>query len=298
MLDHILVRGAVDAGAELREGFTVDELVVEDGVVAGIRGRDAAGEQHVCVARLVIGADGTNSRVARMVDAPRYNEKPVLQCAYYTFWRDLDTDGMETVIRPDRGWGAIPTNDGLTIVVVGWPAAEAVAYKSDVEANYMATLAMAPEFAKRIGRATRVERFTGGQVPNFFRRPFGPGWVLVGDAGYTKDPITAQGISNGFRDAEAASSAIDDVLRGARPFEDALADFQRERDAHALPVYEFTTQMATLEPPPPELQQLLAAIEGNAPAMDQFVNLVTGLNTAPEFFDPANIGRLMAPANA
>jgi flavin-dependent dehydrogenase len=298
VLDHILVRAAVDAGAELREGFTVDDLVVEGGVVTGIRGRDSQGQQHECRARIVIGADGTNSRVARMVDAPRYNEKPALQCSYYTFWRDLDIEGMETVIRPDRGWGAIPTNDGLTVVVVGWPMAEAAAYKSDVEANYMATLEMAPEFAKRIRRATRVERFTGGQVPNFFRQPFGPGWVLVGDAGYTKDPITAQGISNGFRDAEAASAAIDDTLRGTRPFDDAFAEFQRERDAHAFPVYEFTTQMATLEPPPPELQQLLAAIEGNAPAMDQFVNLVTGLNTAPEFFDPANIGRLLAPANA
>ena len=95
------------------------------------------------------------------------------------------------------------TNDGLTMLVVGWPYAESMAYKADIEANYLKTLELAPEFAERVRAATRVERFYGGSVPNFFRKPFGPGWALVGDAGYNKDPITAQGISDAFRDAGA-----------------------------------------------------------------------------------------------
>jgi flavin-dependent dehydrogenase len=296
VLDEVLVRAAVASGVELRESFTFDDLLLDGEAVVGIRGRTAHGESVQCRARVVIGADGTNSRVARLVNAPRYNEKPALQCAYYTYWRDLDVDGMETVIRPDRGWGAIPTNDGLTIVVVGWPIAEAAAYKSDVEQNYLATLEMAPHFADRIRRATRVERFTGGEVPNFFRKPYGPGWVLVGDAGYSKDPITAQGISNAFRDAEAVSVALDGVLRERQSFDEVMGEFQAVRDAHALPVYEFTTQMATLAPPPPELQQVLGAIAGHQDAMDDFVSLVSGAVTAPEFFAPDNIARFLAPA--
>ena len=100
-------------------------------------------------------------------------------------------------------------------------------------------------------------RVIGTAVPNFFRKPFGPGWALVGDAGYNKDFITAQGISDAFRDAELCASALDEALSGARSFDDAMSDYQRTRDEHVLPMFEFTVQLASLEPPPPELQQLL-----------------------------------------
>jgi flavin-dependent dehydrogenase len=297
LLDKILVDAAADAGAEIREGFTVDEVVVEDGVVTGIRGRSEGGKPAVERARVVIGADGRNSPVAKAVRPEHYNDKPMLQWSYYTYWSDLPADGMETVVRPDRGWGVIPTNDGLTLVVVGWPYAESSAYKTDVEANYLKTLELAPEFAERVRHATRVERFAGGAVPNFFRKPFGPGWALVGDAGYTKDPITAQGISDAFRDAELCSAALDEAFDGRHSFEDAMAAYQRARDAEVLPIFEFTTQLATLEPPPPEVQQLLAALPGNQAAMDAFVSVVAGTVSPVEFFDPDNIGRLLgAPA--
>ena len=82
------------------------------------------------------------------------------------------------------------------------------------EANYLKTLGLVPEIADRFRAATRVERFAGGSVENFFRKPYGPGWALVGDAGYTKDPITAQGISDAFRDAELGSTALDEALSG------------------------------------------------------------------------------------
>ena len=163
--------------------------------------------------RVVIGADGRHSQVARAVGAETYNEVPPLQQAYYTYWRDLPVDGFETFVRPDRGFAAARTNDDLTMVVVGWPIAERDAYKADIEGNYLKTLDLAPEFADRVREATRAERFAGGAVPNYFRKPYGPGWVLIGDAGYCKDPITAQGISDAFRDAEACAAALTTRLR-------------------------------------------------------------------------------------
>lgn len=108
----------------------------------------------------------------------------------------------------------------------------------------------------------------GGGVPNFFRRPFGPGWALVGDAGYIRDPITAQGVTDAFRDAEACASALDDVFSGRRPFEDAMPAYQRARDSRVLPIYDFTVQLASMEPSPPEMQQLLGAIARSQAAMD------------------------------
>ena len=111
--------------------------------------------------------------------------------------------------------------------------------------------------------AKREERFAGGAVPNFFRKPYGPGWALVGDAGYNKDPITAQGISDAFRDAERAPPRSTRCSRASRSFDDAMADYHQARDEHAMPIYEFTTQLATLEPPPPEMQQLLVRRESD-----------------------------------
>ena len=298
LLDKILVDAAAAAGAEVREGFTVEEVVAEDGAVVGIRGHGPDGASIVERARVVIGADGRNSHVARAVQPKQYNEKPPLQWSYYTYFRGLPVDGMETYVRPDRGWGVIPTNDDLTLVVVGWPYAEASSYKADVEANYLKTLELAPEFAERVWGAERVERFAGGAVPNYFRTPFGPGWALVGDAGYNKDPITAQGISDAFRDAELCTTALHSVFEGGTPFDDAMSAYQQARDAHVQPVYEFTTQLATLEPPPPELQQLLGAVYGNQEAMNGFAGLVAGTVSPVDFFDPENVGRIMAAAGA
>ena len=297
ILDKILVDAAVRAGAEVREEFSVEEIVIEDDVVRGIRGHGKDGESVVEHARVVIGADGRNSRVAKAVAPERYNEKPELMWAYYSYWSGLPVDSFSTTVRPDRGWAAFPTNDGLTLVVVGWPNAESTAYKSDVEANYLKTLELAPEFAERVRGAKREERFAGGAVPNFFRKPYGPGWALVGDAGYIKDPITAQGISDAFHDAELCAGAIDASFTGARGYADAMADYQLERDTRVLPFYEFTTQLATMEPPPPEMQQLLGAIHGDQDAMNMFVSLTAGTVSPIEFFAPENVGRLMSAAH-
>ncbi len=298
ILDKILVDAAAEAGVEVREQFTVDEVVVEDDAVVGIRGHAKDGRPVIERARVVIGADGRSSHVARAVGAEQYNEKPKLMWAYYTYWSGLPVDGFETVVRPDRGWAALPTNDGLTMLVVGWPFAESMAYKADIEANYLKTLELAPDFADRVRGAQREERFSGGSVPNFFRKPYGPGWALVGDAGYTKDPITAQGMSDAFRDAELCATALDDAFSGARSYEEAMSVYQRTRDAQVLPIYEFTTQLATLEAPPMEMQQLLGAVHGNQDAMDAFVSLTAGTVSPVEFFDPENIGRIMSKAHA
>ena len=293
VLDKILVDAAARAGAEVREGFTVEDLVVEHGVVVGIRGRSAGGTPVEERARVVIGADGRNSHIAKLVGPQHYNEKPMLQWSYYTYWSDLPVDGFEITIRPDRGWAAIGTNDGLTMLVVGWPFAESSAYKSDVEDNYLKTLELSPAFAARVRDAKRVERFAGGSVPNFFRKPYGRGWVLVGDAGYNKDPITAQGMSDAFSDAELCSAALDEFFCGVHSFDEAMSAFQRTRDTRAMPIYEFTTQLATLEQPPPEMQQLLGAISGNRDAMDEFVSITAGTVSPVDFFDPQHIGEIM-----
>ena len=297
VLDKLLVDGASEAGAEVREGFTIDDVVIEDGRVTGVRGHGKGDKTVTEQANVVIGADGRNSLVARAVRPEQYNEKPQLLCGYYSYWSDLPMDGrFEVFIRPDRGWAAAPTHDDLTLVVAGWPFAEFEANKKDVEGNYLKMFDLAPEFADRIRGAKREARFAGTAVPNYFRRPFGPGWALVGDAGYNKDFITAQGITDAFRDAELCASALDESFSGARAFDAAMGEYQSTRDDHVLPMFEFTCQLATLEPPPPEMQQLLAAVHGNQEAMDGFARVNAGVTSPAEFFSEENVGRIFATA--
>jgi 2-polyprenyl-6-methoxyphenol hydroxylase-like FAD-dependent oxidoreductase len=297
VLDKLLVDAASEAGAEVREEFTVQEVVTENDRVVGVRGHCKGGQTVTEHARVVIGADGRNSFVARAVGPEQYNEKPQLLCGYYSYWSGLPMNGhFDVYIRPDRGWAAAPTHDDLTLVVAGWPFAEREANKGDIEGNYLKMFDMAPDFADRIRGAKREARFAGTAVPNFFRTPFGPGWALVGDAGYNKDFITAQGIMDAFRDAELCADALDESFSGARSFDVAMKEYQSTRDEHVLPMFEFTCQLATLEPPPPEMQQLLGAVNGNQEAMDGFARVNAGVTSPAEFFSDENVGRIFAAA--
>ena len=297
VLDKLLVDAAADAGAEVREGFTVEEVLVEDGRVTGIRGHDRGGAPVVERARVVVGADGRHSRVAAAVGAPTYNEKPMAEGAYYAYWSGVPTSGFEIFVRPDRVIAALPTHEGQTLVLASWPAWEFDAFRTDVEGNFMATLDLAPSLAERVRAGRRESRFhSSGRLSGFFRRPYGPGWALVGDAGYATDPSTAQGISDALRDAERLAAALDDALSGRRPFEDALGEIHRIRDEEVTPMYELTFQLATLEPPPPEMQQLLGAAAGNQAAMDAFARMFAGVMSVPEFFAPDHVAGIIQAA--
>jgi len=297
VLDKLLVDAAAESGAEIREGFTVEDVLFEEGRVVGIRGRSRGGAVVTERADVVVGADGWHSVVTAAVQPERYHEKPPLLAAYYSYWSGLPTDGrFEVHIRPHRGFGAAPTHDGLTIVVGGWPQAEFNANKHDIEGNFLKALDLAPAFAERVRGAKREARFAGASLPNYFHKPYGSGWVLVGDAGYIKDSITAQGINDAFRDAEQCAAALDHWFVGTRSFDDVMGEYQRERDEHVMSMYEFTCQMATIEPPPPEMQQLFDAIARSREAMDGFVQMNAGTIAPSRFFAPENIGAIMRTA--
>ncbi len=299
ILDKLLVDAAAEAGVDVREGFAVDGLITEHGRVAGIKGHSRQDRVTEERARVVIGADGRNSRIAELVHPEQYNEKPPILAAYYTYWRNLPTHGrVEQYVREDqrRGIGVFPTHDDLTLVIVGWPYAEFAANKKDIEGNYMNAIELVPHFAERVRGATREAPFAGAAVANYFRKPYGPGWALVGDAGYNKDFVTAQGILDAFRDAELCADALDRSFTGASEFNAAMAVYQQTRDAQVEAIYELTCEFATLEPPPPEMQLLLQAISRNQEAMDGFARVNAGTTSPAEFFAPGNTERILAAA--
>jgi flavin-dependent dehydrogenase len=287
VLDDILVRAAVDAGAELRDAFTVETILASDGAVRGVRGRRKGGPSVDVTAPIVIGADGRRSVVAERVQPERYHERPALQGDYYAYWSGLPLGGRyEVFIGENAGFGAAETNDGLTMIVGGWPLAAYEEKKHDHEAAYLSLFDGAPAFGERIAGARRESKIFGGATPNFFRKPFGPGWALVGDAGYIKDPITAQGIADAFRDAELLADAIDAWRSGARPYDAAMSSYQSTRDASALPTYGFTCQLASFGPPPPELIQMLVSMQGDQAAMDLFCRVNAGVASPAALLGP------------
>ena len=205
---------------------------------------------------------------------------------------------FETYIRPHRGFAAVPTHDGLTLIVGGWPYAEFEANKKDVEGNFLKMFELAPAFAERVRGAKREAPFAGTAVPNFFRKPYGPGWALVGDAGYNKDPITAQGINDAFRDAEHCATALDQAFSGAR-----LVRRRRWAITSASATStccRCTNSRASWPRWSPRRQRCSscsARYHGNQKAMDDFVQMNAGTISPAQFFSPENVGAIMATAH-
>jgi 2-polyprenyl-6-methoxyphenol hydroxylase-like FAD-dependent oxidoreductase len=150
--------------------------------------------------------------------------------------------------------------------------------------------ACASAVARRSGTARRA-------CPDISANRMASGWVLVGDASYNRDPITAQGISDAFTDAEAVVAALSAGLSDTGVFDEPLPAHEAARDERVRPMYEFTTHLAALESPPPDMQALVGALRGNQDATNAFLSAITGGIPLPDFMSTENIGPIMAAAN-
>jgi 2-polyprenyl-6-methoxyphenol hydroxylase-like FAD-dependent oxidoreductase len=284
VLDDILVDAARQAGAEVRENVIVDDLSIVEGRVTGIRCTTKGGTSYTEHARVVVGADGKNSLVARTVRARTYRQRPVRTVACYSYWSGVPLDGGEIYGRPGRAFGLWPTNDGLTLVYVAWPVEEFARFRADLEGNVLATLDLAGDAGARVRAGRRVERLRATpDLPNAFRIPYGPGWALAGDAGLVMDPLTGQGIGHAFRDAELLSEAI------AMGQDDALRRYHRTRDRQTRPMYDFTVRLARLAPPPRVAVALFKALAERPEEADRFFGVLAGTVPVRKFFNPVRM---------
>jgi flavin-dependent dehydrogenase len=298
VLDMLLVEAAVDAGVDFRPGFAVDSFITERGRIAGLRGCDmASGLAASERAFITIGADGRNSKLAKTVGAPAYEEVPTLNAWYYSYWSDVDVPGLEVYVRSDQTIIAHPTNDGLTLIASSWPITQQGVVQAAMGERFMQAVERAPALAERVRAGRREERFYGAaNLPNFLRKPFGPGWALVGDAGCHKDPYLGLGCGDAFRDADFLADAIAEGLSGTVPLDEALACYEQRRNMATLPDYRMNLSFAAFEPRPEEERLLMAALAGNQVEANRFFRAREGMIPRERFFNPENIQRIIAAA--
>ncbi|HEX6567676.1 MAG TPA: NAD(P)/FAD-dependent oxidoreductase [Acidimicrobiales bacterium] len=276
VLDTLVADAAASAGADLRFGTTVTGVRRgADGRVIGVSARDLAGDTVELDARFVVGADGLRSRIARSVGAPIEVARHADGAAHYAYYAGPEWQGIEFFVGERSFAGVFPTNDGEACIWVCSPSDRAKAIRGRATSVALAFDEMladaAPELATRLRSARRTSPVRGAlRLPNQVRQAFGPGWALVGDAGYHRDPITGHGISDAFRDAELLAVALDRALRGDVHDAAALAGYQRERDEALRAIFDITCALATY-PPRAEFvalqKQLSGAIDAEAVAL-------------------------------
>jgi flavin-dependent dehydrogenase len=297
--DTLLAEAASASGAAFRDGTSFLEPLVEDSRVVGVRAVGPGGREETLRARLVIGADGKRSRLARAVGAARYNEHRATACTYYIYWHGFDADETRLFVRDGRFAVVAPTNDGMTFIGIAWPADHFREVRADIRRAYRRAAVEIPWIANRLAAAEQAERFVGtGDLDGFFRQPHGPGWALVGDAGYHKDPITAQGMTDAFLHAEMLAEAVVDGLGGGAPLDAALSEYGRRRDAIAAPMYALTNDLARLAPPTPEMAALVSALTDDPPETRRFLGIMAGTVSITDFFAEENLARIVGDLRA
>jgi flavin-dependent dehydrogenase len=243
LLDKILVDAAVEAGAELAEGVSIDSLIKDGDRVVGVNGHTSGGSFEAR-GRIVVGADGRHSVVAREAGAELVKTYDPVSAGYYSYFAGMESAPVETYLPDGLFCVTFPTNDDLTLVAVGWPRDQFPTVKKDVEGNFLAALDRMGPIGERVRAAERAERYVGtADVPNFLRKTFGPGWALVGDACYHKDPSPADGITDAFRGADYLAEAIDEFLRGGDE-EAALTRFEERHAEIAIPLLDSAVAVA------------------------------------------------------
>jgi menaquinone-9 beta-reductase len=242
VLDRILVDAAVEAGAEFRFGVIVDDLLKDaSGRVTGVVARDDHGHDVSPEAEVVIGADGIRSVVALSAGARLLRQASAEGAVVYGYFSGIEMDGYEWAYGDQVSAGLIPTNGGEACIFVGGSSRR---FRRDVHPDLQRGFhtileEAAPSVAARVARATsgRFRGFSG--IRGYYRQPWGPGWALVGDAGYFKDPITTHGIADAFRDAELVARAVTGVS--------TFAEYESIRDEVTRDLFEITDRIAAYD---------------------------------------------------
>ncbi len=298
ILDGELDRAAERAGAEFRPNCRVGGLLFDDGRVVGVQAKDGEGRAFDAKARLVVGADGPGSMVAKCVRAGEHHVEPPLQSNIWSYWRRVDIDHLFITVHEGAGIFAFPSSDGSVLVASNLMYDEFLAARRRKETAFYERLnGTAPHIAERLSAGERIDRFYSGCTRSFVRRSHGPGWALVGDAGMKKDPVTAQGIASAFATAEMLAGAIHRGIE-SDTLQTELAAYEHERDAWLMPYYDFTLRLAAFAKPDNAQAAFNHALVEDAEGRSQLFGAVSLTFSPDKLMAPGNVRNIMARAAA
>lgn len=301
ILDALLIEQAArEPNVALRTGFTVTGLLRGGERVIGVRGRQGGAAEEELQAAVVAGADGRQSSVARAVDAPIYNRKPGKNCVYYAYYRNFRDRG-EPMTYSYRGEGhsvlTFTADNGLTAVSLGSQPEDWPQFKRDAAGEFERRWRAIPELAELGRDAERVGQVKGhGPRDTFYRKPYGPGWLLVGDAGYYKDPCTGQGIYDALRSAELATAAWC-AWRQGTSWVEAMGGYQRSRDEETKLMYQLAVESSKIpKHAKPNLveRMLFNMLAADPDYLVQLVGIYNGASAVNEYVGPRGGVRLLA----
>lgn len=263
VLDSVLIEHAVKAGARFEQRTRANELLYESGLVVGAVLQTTGGERREVRARVVIGADGRSSRVAEWVGAHQYDAVPALRPLYYGYFHGIEprTEAtLEIMYGGDQIGFLFPMREGEDCVALELQPEDFDDFRSDHAAAFDARVRRLPEMARRMQNAHLEGKLIGLKgIDNYFRKPYGPGWALTGDAGYLKDPSTGTGMGDALEQAFMLAEALGTWFDGA-DWEAAMSAFQQRRDQTMKPMYDITLDSTRMRDVGPAEQALLKAL--------------------------------------
>jgi flavin-dependent dehydrogenase len=267
-LDPLLVKAAQNAGVTVRHGVSVADVVRDEGRVCGVVLRGPEGDA-IERARIVIGADGRRSTIARKVEAEEYGVVPSPTGVFYSYFAGISPaaagpDTLQFSSGPSCEVLCAPCDGGLHVVLLVVAATEFGQINSGGTDAYLARLKDVPAFAARLAHARQVERLFPAspvELRGFFRKPFGPGWALVGDAAYHSHPAPANGIADALRGAELLHGAVERAWSLDMPAETFLSGYHATRDAENAGPYAYSYRLGAVNPfNDPDVMAVISAL--------------------------------------
>ena len=247
-LDWILFqRVERERKVEIRLEAKVKDLIWRDGRVSGVRWSEPDGMCEAS-ARVVVGADGFYSTLAKAL-APAYETfVPVQRCMYYTYFQGLDSLDEPTAEHHFVGNTLayiFPTDANLTLVALSLPISDFRVFKKEPLKRLQAHLESLPLLAPRLGKAQIQTEISGsGNIPCYQRVPYGPGWALVGDAHQVMDPWSGMGIDHATTHADFLADVLNRWLKEATTWETGMNEYHSRARAWSEKTYRRTSTFA------------------------------------------------------
>jgi 2-polyprenyl-6-methoxyphenol hydroxylase-like FAD-dependent oxidoreductase len=286
VLDEILARFAGSLPTvELRMGTSAVGLLRDGDRVTGVRLAEN-GREYEERTKLVIGADGRHSWLARQVRAPEYDRVPSPKANFIADYASTNVEPDMSVRVWDRvgSMGMVAMEDGLVTVGMGVWLTEVDAFRAGLPESFETRLRRHPLYDAQIGDGTRVSPIGGAVDLSMVKRtPYGPGWALTGDAGYHLDPLAARGTTAAVLGAELLAEAIQAHLGGDRPEAEAFGRFHAERDRQLQKEWD-VTHAAMVRPAPSARDVAEARLLASRPdLLAQHVEVLRGLRDGEAF---------------